>query len=142
MPVSVVIPTHDRPDKLRRLLSSLQQFNGGVLNTVIIVDDSASPPELESEFPGLSLQHIVSRGRIFISRAKNVGWRAASTDFVYFIDDDNVIAEGTLPLIYEELSNLPKVGAIMPAVLYWTSQNLVWVYATPFLNRRRVLNLV
>ena len=141
-PVSVVIPTHNRPEKLRRLLSSLQQFNGGVLKAVIIVDDSASPPELESEFPGLSLRHIVSRRRIFISRAKNIGWRAASTDFVYFIDDDNVIAESTLPLIYEELSNLPKVGAIMPAVLYWTSKNLVWVYATPFLNRRRVLNLV
>ncbi|MDA4126783.1 MAG: glycosyltransferase [Thaumarchaeota archaeon] len=142
LPVSVVIPTHNRPDKLRRLLSSLQEFNGGVLNTVIIVDDSASPLELESEFPGLSLRHIVSRGRIFISRAKNIGWRAALTDFVYFIDDDNVIAEGTLPLVYEELSNLPRVGAIMPAVLYWNSQNLVWVYATPFLNRRRVLNLV
>ncbi|HEV2139054.1 MAG TPA: glycosyltransferase [Nitrososphaerales archaeon] len=142
LPVSVVIPTHNRPEKLRRLLSSLQRFNGGILSTVIIVDDSASPPELQSEFPGLSLQHIVSRDRIFISRAKNIGWRAASTDFVYFIDDDNVIAEGTLRLVYEELSSLPKVGAIMPAVLYWASQNLVWVYATPFLNRRRVLNLV
>ena len=142
LPISVVIPTHDRPDKLRRLLSSLQRFNGGLLNTVIIVDDSASPLELESEFPGLSMQHIVSRGRIFISRAKNVGWHAAATDFVYFIDDDNVIAEGTLPLIYGELSSLPRVGAIMPAVLYWASHNLVWVYATPFLNRRRVLNLV
>jgi GT2 family glycosyltransferase len=142
LPVSVVIPTHNRPEKLRRLLSSLQQFNGGVLNSVIIVDDSASPLDLQSEFPGLSLQYIVSRGRVFISRAKNIGWRATSTDYVYFIDDDNVIAEGTLPLVYKELSNLPKVGAIMPAVLYWTSQNLVWVYATPFLNRRRVLNLV
>jgi GT2 family glycosyltransferase len=142
LPVSVVIPTHNRPNKLRRLLTSLQQFNGGVLNTVIVVDDSASPVDLESEFPGLALRHIVSHGRIFITRAKNLGWRAASTDYVYFIDDDNVIAEDTLSRVYEELSNLPKAGAIMPAVLYWTSQNLVWVYATPFLNSRRVLNLV
>jgi GT2 family glycosyltransferase len=141
-PISVVIPTHDRPDKLRRLLSSLQQFNGGVLNRVIVVDDSASPLDLESEFPALNLRHIVSSPRIFISRAKNMGWRAASTEYVYFVDDDNIIGEGTLALVYERISNLPKAGAIMPAVLYWASQNLVWVYATPFLDRRRLLNLV
>ena len=142
LPVSVIIPTHNRPNKLRHLLASLQQFNGGLLNTVIVVDDSASPLDLESEFPGLTLRHIVSPHRIFITHAKNLGWRAASTDYVYFIDDDNVIAEGTLPRVYEQLSNLPKAGAIMPAVFYWASQNLVWVYATPFLNSRRVLNLV
>ncbi|MDA4127430.1 MAG: glycosyltransferase [Thaumarchaeota archaeon] len=141
-PISVVVPTHNRPDKLRRLLSSLQQFDGGILETVIVVDDSASPLDLESEFPRLALQHIVSHRRIFISRAKNIGWRAASTDYIYFIDDDNVISEGTLALVFEELSSLPKVGAVMPAVLYWKSKSLVWVYATPFLNRRRVLNLV
>jgi GT2 family glycosyltransferase len=140
--VSVVIPTHDRPDKLRRLLSSIQQFNGGVLDTVIVVDDSASPLDLEVEFPGLCLKHIVSRRRIFISRAKNLGWRAASTEYVYFIDDDNVVAEYTLIRTYEKLAGLPKAGAVMPAVLYLGSQNLVWVYATPFLNRRRGLKLL
>jgi GT2 family glycosyltransferase len=142
LPISVVVPTHNRPDKLRRLLSSLQRFNDGVLGAVIVVDDSSSPLDLKSEFPGLDLRHIVSSRRIFISRAKNIGWRAALTDYVYFIDDDNVIAKGTLNLVFEELSSLPKAGAIMPAVLYWKSQNLVWVYATPFLNRRGVLNLV
>jgi GT2 family glycosyltransferase len=142
LPISVVVPTHDRPDKLRRLLSSLQRFNDSVLGAVIVVDDSSSPLDLKSEFPGLDLRHIVSSRRIFISRAKNIGWRAASTDFVYFIDDDNVIAEGTLSLVFEELLSLPKAGAIMPAVLYWKSQDLVWVYATPFLNRRGVLSLV
>jgi len=142
LPISVVIPTHNRPDKLRRLLVSLQRFNGGILNMVIVVDDSTSPLDLQSEFPGLELRHIVSSRRIFISRAKNIGWRAASTEYVYFVDDDNVIGEGTLALVYERISNLPRAGAIMPAVLYWASQNLVWVYATPFLNRRRILNLV
>jgi GT2 family glycosyltransferase len=141
-PISVVIPTHDRPDKLRRLLSSIQQFNGDVLDAVIVVDDSASPLELEVEFPRLSLKHIISRRRLFISRAKNLGWRAAPTEYVYFIDDDNVIDETTLIRPYEELTSLPTAGAVMPAVLYWGSQNLVWVYATPFLNRRRALNLV
>jgi GT2 family glycosyltransferase len=142
LPISVVIPTHNRPDKLRRLLTSLQQFNGGVLESVIVVDDSESPIDLETEFPGLGLRHMVSSRRIFISRAKNIGWRAASTDYVYFIDDDNVIGEGTIAPVYEQVASLPKVAAIMPAVFYLASQNLVWVYATPFLNRRRVLNLV
>jgi GT2 family glycosyltransferase len=141
-PISVVVPTHDRPEKLRRLLSSLQQFNEGVLGSVIVVDDSTSPLDLESEFPGLNLRHIVSSSRIYISRAKNIGWRADSTDYVYFIDDDNVITEGSLSKVFEELSSLPKAGAIMPAVLYWKSKNLVWVYACPFLNSRRILNLV
>jgi GT2 family glycosyltransferase len=127
---------------LRRFLVSLQHLNDDLLAGVIVVDDSASPPDLEKEFPDLNLTHIKSARRIFISRAKNLGWHAAATDYVYFIDDDNVIDETTVGPALQVIQANYKTGAVMPAVLYLRSPDLVWVYATPFLNRRLGLNLV
>lgn len=73
---------------------------------------------------------------MFISRAKNIGWRAAQTPFVYFIDDDNVVTpttfEGTLRLI----ASTDRMAAVVPAVLYKDQPSLVWVYATPLSPHR------
>lgn len=139
--LTVVVPTHERPAMLRRFLASLRNPNG-LLVEVIVVDDSVSPPDLEKEFPDLRLKHIRPGQRIFMSRAKNIGWRSAATEYVYFIDDDNITDSTTIGPALHVLQANPRIGALMPAVLYFRSPNLVWVYATPFLNRRLNLNLV
>lgn len=140
--VSVVIPTHNRKDKLYRLLKSLEErpeFKGC---PIIVVDDSESPPELGSAFPTLDIRHLVSPRRIFISKAKNLGWQNANTDLIYFIDDDNVVEETTFQPLFQKIASSPSIGALMPGVVYASNPELVWVYATPFLNSRLVLNLV
>jgi GT2 family glycosyltransferase len=80
--------------------------------------------------------------RIFVSRAKNFGWRASDTDFIFFIDDDNVLGEGTLQPLLETISASESMGAVMPGVLYRSAPEVVWVYATPFRDKRLGLNLV
>jgi len=107
-----------------------------------VVDDSESPNDVASAFPTLNIRHIVSPRRIFISKAKNLGWRNASTEFVYFIDDDNVVEETTFHPLFRKMASSPSIGALMPGVVYASNPDLVWVYATPFLNSRLVLNLV
>jgi len=140
--VTIVIPTHNRYAKLRALLESIEKSRPNQLDSVIVVDDSENPVEFASDFQELNLTHKVLRERVFISRAKNIGWRASKTEFVFFIDDDNVVDQETIPRVYEVIARMPKVGAVMPAVLYKSRPSLVWVYAPQFLKSGPRFNLI
>ncbi len=140
--VTIVIPTHNRYGKLRALLESIEKNRPNELDSVIVVDDSEKPIRIASDFQRLNLVHKVLKERFFISRAKNIGWRETKTEFVFFIDDDNVVDEGTIPRVYQAILRLPKVGAVMPAVLYKSKPSLVWVYAAQFLKSGPRFNLI
>lgn len=140
--VTIVIPTHDRYGKLRALLESIEKNRPNEIDSVIVVDDSEKPIRIASDFQRLNLVHKVLKQRSFISRAKNIGWRETKTEFVFFIDDDNVVDEGTIPRVYQTILRLPKVGAVMPAVLYKSEPSLVWVYAAQFLKSGPRFNLI
>ena len=140
--VTIVIPTHNRYAKLRALLESIKKNRPNELDSVIVVDDSESPVEIAPDFQGLNLTHKVLKERVFISRAKNIGWRSSRTEFLFFIDDDNVVDAETIPRVYEVITRMPKVGAVMPAVLYKSMPSLVWVYAAQFLKSGPRFNLI
>lgn len=140
--ITIVIPTHNRYGKLRALLSSLQDHQGDEVDSVVVVDDSDRAIDIELEFPELQIRHIVLPSRMFITKSKNIGWKMARTDYVYFIDDDNVIDGTTIPPVYATILESEQNGAVAPAVLYKTRPDLVWVYATPFMNSRLRHNLV
>ena len=134
--IGIVIPTHNRYDKLRALLASIQRWKTSEVNSVVVVDDSDEPVDLTKDFDSINLKQILVDRRTFISRAKNIGWRSLSSEYVYFIDDDNVIGEETIAPVLGIISKSKSIGAVMPAVLYKSRPDLVWVYATPLSSRR------
>jgi GT2 family glycosyltransferase len=136
--VGIVIPTHNRYGKLRALLASIQHWMPSDVASVVVVDDSDEPIDLAKDFESIKLKQIFLDRRVFISKAKNIGWRNTTAQYVYFIDDDNVIGEKTISSVFGIISKSEPIGAIMPAVLYKSRPELVWVYATP-LSRRRGL---
>jgi len=105
------------------------------VNSVVVVDDSEEPVDLTKDFGSINLKQIFLRRRTFISRAKNIGWRNLTAEYVYFIDDDNVIGDQTIAPVIGIISKSKSIGAIMPAVLYKSRPDLVWVYATPLSSR-------
>src|SRR2546422_1466659 len=133
--VTVVIPTHNRPRKLVALLESLERHQVPELDSVVVVDDSDEPADLR-RFESLHLEHVVLGRRVFISKAKNMGWQRTKTEFVYFIDDDNVVDNTTIGPLVNRIRASPTVAAMMPSVLYKSTPSTVWVYATPLLPGR------
>jgi GT2 family glycosyltransferase len=131
MKFTVVIATHNRPEKLKALLESIRDHRSPDLEAVVIVDDSNPIHDLATEFSGLNLMHLHLESRVFLSRARNIGWQAAPSKLVYFIDDDNMVMENTLDEPIRFLSEDRELGAVMPAVLYKSDPDRVWVYATP-----------
>ncbi len=134
--VGIVIPTHNRYAKLKALLRSIEQHWTDRIRSVVVVDDSDEPFDLSAEFHKINLIHVIHGGRLFISKAKNIGWKSIKTEYVFFIDDDNVISEQTIKPVLDIISRSESYGALMPAVLYKSRPDLVWVYATPLVNKR------
>jgi glycosyltransferase involved in cell wall biosynthesis len=87
--VSVVVPTCDRPVTLRQALASIRALEGPDLTFEILVGDNGSSPQtpaIAEEFGAIYLK----ASKPGPSAARNVGLRAATGDFIAFLDDDDV----------------------------------------------------
>jgi len=103
-PISVVIRTKDRPALLREAIDSVRAT--GYPAEIVVVNDGGARVEVD----GVKLvEHETSRGR---SEAANAGVRAATSDFVVFLDDDDLmypehlatLAAGTAPCYTDAVS--------------------------------------
>ncbi len=87
--VSVIVPTRDRPALLRQALASIRALEGPDLTFEILVCDNGTALESRNaadEFGAIYLKAAASGA----SAARNVGIRAATGEFLAFLDDDDV----------------------------------------------------
>ncbi|WP_158239560.1 glycosyltransferase family 2 protein [Streptomyces carminius] len=106
MLVSVIIPTHNRPERLAVALQSVRtlDFDSRQLE-VIVVNDHGSPVDDVVEEAGryMNVQLIDQPSQSGPSAARNRGLEVARGEFVAFLDDDDVFSPqhlaGTLPLL-------------------------------------------
>lgn len=85
---TLVIPTIGR-DSLRRLLAALKDGEGPTPPEVVVVDDRPGLPRDLPVGDDLGVRVLRSGGH-GPAAARNVGWRAATTRWVCFLDDDVV----------------------------------------------------
>jgi glycosyltransferase involved in cell wall biosynthesis len=94
----VVVPTVGRPE-LQRLLTSLAASGPPWPGQVIVVDDR---PEAEQQTRlavdgrglGCGTRLVATPGRCGPAAARNKGWRAASAEWIVFLDDDVEVTRG------------------------------------------------
>jgi glycosyltransferase involved in cell wall biosynthesis len=92
--VSVVVPTHDRPERLARTLAALRaQTLRADEFEVVVVDDGSGPEtrallEREQAMVGPALLVIRRDSAGGPARARNDGWPVARAPVVGFTDDD------------------------------------------------------
>ncbi len=89
LPLSIVIPTKDRADKLDRCLDALGQVVTEQ-DEVLVVDSASRDDETRRSAERHGVGYLRA-DRPGTSRARNVGWRAARHDHVAFIDDDVLV---------------------------------------------------
>jgi len=117
----LVVPTAGRPS-LRALLEALDRAAGPPPGRLIVVDDrpedAPDPPhgapgldELLGGLTNLEAEVLSSGGR-GPAAARNAGWRAASAEWVAFLDDDVVPPPGWPARLARDLEGLgPDVAA-------------------------------
>lgn len=112
---SVVAPTIGRPS-LHVLLRSLACASGPLPQRVVVVDDRAHAEPLElPDLPRELLERLVvlrSGGR-GPAAARNCGWRATSSRWVAFVDDDVELTSSWRAELHEDLAHASeRVGGV------------------------------
>jgi glycosyltransferase involved in cell wall biosynthesis len=121
--VSVIVPTRDRPALLRQALASIRTLEGPDLTFEILVGDNGTAPDtsaVANEFGAIYLK-TQTRGP---SAARNIGLRAATGEYVAFLDDDDVWLPEAVRSHIAHLEQNPALDAVLGQAVY-TNQALV-----------------
>lgn len=89
---TILIPTKDRPDLLRRAISSAL-IAAPKSAEILVIDDKSDPPaqNVVNEYDDARLKLLVNHGPNGAAAARNVGISAALGKVVFFLDDDDEI---------------------------------------------------
>lgn len=115
--VSVVVPTHDRPQLMAEAVASvLVQDYAGPLE-VVVVFDACEPVLPDVVVPaGRTLRAVVNERVRGLAGARNTGILAARHDYVAFLDDDDTWLPGKLSAqmpVFAEHPHVRMVGTAM-----------------------------
>jgi hypothetical protein len=112
--LSVVMPTHNRPDRLERAAHSvLTQLDAEL--ELVIVDDASSDrtPEVTDRLSSDPRVHVVrTTESVGPGAARNRGIAAASGDFLGFCDDDDAWLPGAAGILIGHLEAHPELGVV------------------------------
>lgn len=116
--ISVVIPTCNRPEDMRRCLASLAHVAYPDWD-VVIIDQSdgdqtrAVADDYRTSLPALAYLHLDEKG---ISRARNKGVAEARGELIAFLDDDCTIGADWLRQIAHAFTRYPRAGLVYGTV--------------------------
>jgi N-acetylglucosaminyl-diphospho-decaprenol L-rhamnosyltransferase len=115
--ISVVVVSRNRAELLRRCLESLEKSEGRETLQVIVVDNGSrdGAAQLDSEFP--RAQFIRLPKNFGLTKALNIGWRAADAEYVFFLHDDAEVEPRTVLSLAETLDANPEAAAVCPLLI-------------------------
>jgi len=118
--VSVIIPSAGHPAMLAEALRSVRALEGSDLELTPIVIDDGNDVRTEAVAAGYGARYIraTSHGP---AGARNAGLRAASGDFIAFLDDDDRWLPGHLRPHIRVMRERPEVGAVFGQVVSYDS---------------------
>lgn len=126
--VSVVIPTHNRKEKLTRLLNSVLESNYPKDKLEIIVVDDVSTDgthkKIKTMFPKIKI--IRNEKELLPAGCRNVGIKNARGKYIFLIDDDNIVDENCILELVKIMENDSSIGIVAPIMYYLGQPKRIW----------------
>lgn len=122
--VSIIVPTHNRVEKLKRALDSILKQTYSEIE-VIVVDDGSTDStwdilkEYQEKDKRIIPIHQENKG---VSVARNVGIQKATGTYVNFVDDDDFIEKDIIEKLVKKIKK-EKVDLLRYNCYYSTEEN-------------------
>lgn len=107
--VSVIIPTHNRNNLLKRAIQSVfdQTFKD---YEIVVVDDTWETIKISNDYPTVRFLHIPQTPYPAVSR--NAGIKVSNGKYIAFLDDDDIWYPEKLQKQIDILENFPEIGLV------------------------------
>ena len=112
---SIIIPTHNRPHLLPRAVESARAAGTDV--EIIVVDDASTDETALVCRELADIKYIRLEHNQGVAGARNVGILASSSEFIAFLDDDDLRLPGSLDLQTKALAASPEIGFVCGTML-------------------------
>jgi N-acetylglucosaminyl-diphospho-decaprenol L-rhamnosyltransferase len=115
--VSAVVVSYNRLDLLRACVESLEKSEGRARLQIIVVDNGSrdGSAQLGDDFPNVRFFRLPKN--FGLTKAMNIGWRAAEADYVLFLHDDTAIEPHAVELMAAVLDGRSDAAAVCPLLV-------------------------
>lgn len=116
--ISVVIPTHSRPEFLKEAVASVAAQSDDDWQLVIVDDGSWPAVDAAALRGGLGTRLVLVRHEVAlgIARAKNAGVRAASGEIITILDDDDLLEPTAIETMRAAFAAHPELDCLFLGV--------------------------
>ena len=124
--VTVVIPTHGRPELVRRAIASVVgQDYPGPIEIIVVHDKEPADPSVESSDPRRRVRAVENDHTPGLAGARNAGLARATGEFVASLDDDDYWATGKVSAQVAALEADASLGVVATGVILHTGDGRV-----------------
>jgi GT2 family glycosyltransferase len=115
--VSAVVVSRNRAALLRHCLESLESSHGRDTLQIIVVDNGSTDgsAQWDAEFP--KVQFVRLPKNFGLTKAMNIGWRAADAAYVLFLHDDTAVEPPAIGRLADVLDAYPDAAAVCPLLV-------------------------
>jgi GT2 family glycosyltransferase len=115
--VTVVVVSYNRQESLRRCLAALEKSAGREKLQIVVVENGSvdGSAQLDAEFP--DLQWIRLPKNFGLTKAMNLGWRAADAEYVFFLHDDAEVPPEAAMRLADVLDANADAAAVCPLLV-------------------------
>jgi GT2 family glycosyltransferase len=124
--VSVIVPTRDRLAELKRCLASVQESRDARTEVIIVDDASAVPVQSRLSRDIATVKIVRNEERRFLSYSRNAGAAVAKGQYLFFLDDDNVLDRDAISNLVSAFDSSTTVGVSAPVIYHLAEPSKVW----------------
>ena len=113
----MAVISHNRADRLRKCLESLERSEGRERLQLIVVENGSrdSSAQVVEEFPDIQLIRLPKN--FGLTKALNLGWRAADAEYVLFLHEDTEVEPGVVARLADALDADATAAAVCPLLV-------------------------
>lgn len=113
----MVVVSRNRAAQLRRCLASIEASAGRSTFQVIVVDNGSTDgaARIDDDFPNVQMIRLPKN--FGLTKALNLGWRAADAEYVLFLHDDTELDPAAIDSLAGVLAANPDAAAACPLLV-------------------------